>query len=236
MSSVIKSNYVIEGNKIGIGNNFNLSVLSEVEKCNGIDTDSILKDAEAKALETIRDAEEQAKIIVEKANSLASDINLEIEAHRNTINEQARMEYSAMIENAELESNDIITKAKVEKATILESISGDIEKTVIGLVGNLIDFELASSNRWVGYLVKRMLSSGGFDGELILRLNTEIYQGMSKEETDLIYNLKQDIRVITDTGLSRSACIIESGDCAIEYDIKDGLRDMLRDIETIHKF
>ena len=248
MSSVIKSNSIVTSQtKVELHDIFNLSCLTEVksynEDINGIpcnidngtedaykiiedakeESSKILEEAYIKAQEIIEDANREANAIKELANDQAENLLKENEA--NLVEQQDRVND---------ECNKLLLDAHNEREALLNSLYGDIKDTIYKLVGHIISNEVAKSNNWVNYLVKKLLSIHHIEDEATLKVNNTVYNGLS--ETD-IAKIKENniVKIEIDNELSDTACILEADNTGIQYDIKDGLDRVLKDISLITK-
>ena len=192
-----------------------------------------MNEANEKAAQLIEEANEKAEKILQDALSNAKYI--EEKAKNNEIEMQAQIdeERARLLEDTKSECSRLLEEAQAEKARIINESEGEIVNILQQLLQYIVSEELFNHTEWLECVVKRMLADERLKNPVKVLISPQLYERLSEKDRQSIENLRKEVTIEETDEVSDTACKLITGEGCVEYDLNEGLKRVISEIQIL---
>lgn len=235
LSNIIKGGRISSQTMIDLGKRLKSS--EEVESI-GLQTEDSNQEARkiyAEALQLkksiLKEAEQEALLLVATAKATALEEVKQAKKESEQILIHAKEESEKIILKAKEEMQKMIQEAQEEKKSILMSLEPEIATVIATLIQHIVHENVLQSTHWVERLVHKILMKEDLSEDVVLKISPLLYERLTQEELQRIKALK--VSIDTKEGMKETSIVLETSQGAIEYDVSEGVKEVVRQIEIL---
>ncbi|OON94086.1 MAG: hypothetical protein ATN31_00540 [Candidatus Epulonipiscioides saccharophilum] len=238
MSNIIKGSYPVNTQKVvEIGKHFledsapvlSMESITKLEE----ETRLTLENATAQADQMISEAKLEVEKMYELADKQIEEEKKEFEKQLNYKKDESDKEYANIINQANQSAQKIHEQALFEKNQTLQNIESEVVDLVIALVGSIVSNEVSNSNKWIPYIVSKLLFGEDIAPDIEIGLSESVYDSLTKEELSDLSNVRKNAKVDVNDRLSGHTIEISTDRGQIIYDPFKSLREVTKDLKLL---
>lgn len=198
-----------------------------------IDYNALYEEA-LKAKEVIlAEAKKQVSEMIEEAHECAQIMEQKAATESQRILQEANTQADKMIQTAKQEVEHLIEVAYQEKQQILNQAEPEVVEIIETLVGHIIHEEVARNNKWIAYIVKKMIMREKIIGGITVYVSPQVLESITEEEYKSFEQLKQEVILRADEEVNSTTCLVETSEGSILYDLSEGLDRILLELNML---
>ncbi|WP_069997451.1 FliH/SctL family protein [Cellulosilyticum sp. I15G10I2] len=240
MSSIIKGGRIRNQTVINLSERLQITQV-EYERSEPLDDEAVLGEQGPEAISLMHleaqnlldEAQQKAEIIINNALKEAEEIRKEAAFEKTNLLEDASNKHQLFLEQAREEAAQIVKNAYQEKEQIINSTEPELAQTLIALLQYLVGEEVYHNTGWVRCIIKRMLANDVFKKDIKVYVSPEVYNRLTDSEKESLMSIKEEVTLQVSEALSNTACKVETQEGAIEYDVVDGLDQVISDLKIL---
>ncbi|OOB77533.1 MAG: hypothetical protein BEN18_01665 [Epulopiscium sp. Nuni2H_MBin001] len=194
-----------------------------------------LEAAEDKAESIVEEARKEAVSITKKAEKDMKKYQDDMRKKIRQDKESADLHNAQEKENAQQYVEQLKYEAEQEKQVLLGNMETEVVNLVLDLLGHIISHELADSNRWIGYLVRKILYQQRIIEPFELGVSSKIFSTLTDSDIFELTNIIKGTTLIERPDLPDYACIIGTDNGEIYYDAWNALENVRQDLLLVHQ-
>lgn len=205
------------------------------EKYNMAEKEALRLKEEAKrnARQILEQAREEADSLLNQAKLQQEELleiaYLEMDEARKIVADEKRI----IIADAHKEKDAIIQEAINQKEKILEQIEPEMVSIIKNLLNRIIDKQVVGSGQWLEWIVRKMIRTENINESIIVRISEECYEAYSSMLESQLGDFKYGVHIERDRTLNDFSCAIEATTGTIYYDVKEGLDEVLKELDML---
>ncbi|MBE6021730.1 MAG: hypothetical protein E7231_00695 [Cellulosilyticum sp.] len=180
-----------------------------------------------------KDADNKIESLLSEAIAKGQAIEKEAKEKESLILAEAYQKQAEIIQLASEEANQTRKMAEDEKRALLESVEGEVVETMISLLQHIISEELEHNVEWLRLVVRKMLLSDQVSEKFKLYVSTNNMQRIEEDRLAFMEGLSKIAHIESDETLKDTACILETSQGCIEYDVSNGLEKMITELRIL---
>ncbi len=240
LSSIIKGGRIRNQTVINLSEHFNIpqieyesyeSQSEDLGPCEPEQEQMNLVHAQVQAL--LDEAERKAEIILNNARQEAQEIRKNAELEKSHLLEETTNKQQLLLEQAREESRQIVQNAYDEKDQIISSIEGELAQTLLSLLQYLVGEEVYHNTAWILCLIKRMLAHNALKTDIQIYISADVYNRLTDQEKESLMHIKEGVTLHASETMNDTACRVQTHEGAIEYDVAEGLNQIISDIRIL---
>lgn len=237
LSSIIKQGRILQETTIRVGLHTEepTRVQSGVEEMLVAEKEQInllIQEAHENANSKIEEAKVQAKEILKQALDENEMIKTQLEETIKQSQIACQDECGRLIEVAKGEAMSIVEQAQIERAQLLESAEPEMVEIIEQLLTRIIGDQITST-KWIEVLVKKMILKEDLTGDITIYVASSYTDEECSAIETKIKQIHTTVNVKEKEDLKQTTCIVETALGSIQYDVADGLEQVLREIHTL---
>lgn len=197
--------------------------------------DEILQEARQMANQIIAEAKQHAEEILSGALAKAESIKEETRAKQTQLLYETQEKTQSLLEGAHQEAEMIKRQAYEEKEELIRSSENELTEVLQKLLGHIISEELFDNTKWLQCLVHKMLQECPTKEEIIVYVSPETYDKLSEDVKANIVASGDKVRLEAKNNVSNTACIVETKQGNIVYDVMEGMERVVSEIKILDK-
>ncbi|WP_054738610.1 FliH/SctL family protein [Cellulosilyticum ruminicola] len=197
--------------------------------------DEIIEEAQQMAAQILADAKQRAEEILSEALAKAQGIKEDTRAKQTQLLYETQEKMQSMLEEAHQEAKIIKRQAHEEKEELIRSSEKELTEVLQKLLGHIVSEELFDNTDWLACLVHKMLQECPTKEEIIVCVSPETYEKLSEEVKTNIIASGDKIKLEVKNNVSNTACIVETKQGNIVYDVMKGLERVISQIKILDK-
>lgn len=242
LSSVIKNYRTSQGNVVTIGKNkieqvssmsSDFSEKGKEETAQKIDSTHTIERAQKQAFEIIEQAKNEAKVILSKVHTEKTNIMNELDTQKIALQKKAQDEYERIIQEAYKQKEIILEAAYAEKEQLIKQIEPEMVELIAQLLHKIIHTKIISGKQWLHLFVQQAIEKEQLIGDIKIYLSHENIMRHKEALVEGLQELPINIQLEPDGRLSQSECKIETSTGTIEYNIEDGLEQVVDEMKLL---
>lgn len=237
MSNIIKSRFVTGESVIEIGKSFIEESVPNIAKENITKLEeearATLDNASLKANSILEEAKLEVEKKLELADKQIEEEKNEFEKQLNLRKEKTEKEIKFKLDEAIKSSEKIKKEAMIEKQKLLESLEGEVVDLVTTLIGHIVCNEVSQSNRWIAFLVRKLISGEDIAPNIEISLSDTLYESLSEDEIKEIESIIKGSTVNKKDYLNAYNVEISTDNGQILYDPIISLDEVIKDLNLI---
>ncbi len=194
-----------------------------------------LEAAQEKAQSIIDEAKKKATAITNKAEKDMKKYQDDMRKKIRQDKESADLHNAQEKENAQQYVEQLRSDAEYEKQVLLGNMEAEVVNLVLDLIGHIISHELADSNRWIGYLVRKILYQQRIIEPFEIGVSSSIYANLTEQDVMELTNIIKGTTLVERPDLPDYACIIGTDNGEIYYDTWNALESVRQDLLLVNQ-
>jgi len=236
LSNIIKGKWKTE-NVVEIGTQFlqDSSPIVTMESITKLEAETrlLLENAKEQADSIISAAKLEVQQMHESTDKQIEEEKIEFEKQLKRREDELELQGADILFEAYQNSDDIQAEALTEKKQILDSIEGSVIDLLISLLGSIVSNEIAHSNKWIAFLVHKLLFGEDIDPNIEIGLSKAVYDRLTEDEIVEIESINKGAQVVRNARLSDYTIEISTDRGQIIYDPLDSLEELKKDLRLL---
>lgn len=240
LSSIIKSGRIAQETVIDLQERLvshTTAITKQVLKKNNEEDDeedsesTIHAKAVQERVEMLQSTKEEISMLLAEAKAKANILLEETTLKAEKLIEEANAKALEVMEQAKRQALHIQEEALLEKENYLKEAEPEIVEVIQKLVGHIVHEKIGEHTQWVLLLVKKMIEKEKIVEPTTLYLSEKLYSKITRKYEEAFAQLKVNLK--QDTSLTDKACVLETSQGSISYDIDEGLKSVLEEIKIL---
>lgn len=147
----------------------------------------------------------------------------------------AQMQKETLLKQAKEEADRITANAQKERNTLINNVENEIVQTIMTLLEHIVGEGMVGSADWIKILIRKMLKVHHTIGELKLFVSEHNMHLIKEDETAFRNGLPSHLEIEQDDALNDTQCYLMTSEGTIEYDVHEGLKQVINDLKVLNK-